>query len=113
MVPLMEWIGFSDKIINPFKNSGAGDFAIAYLMYKLATPARYTVTLAGTNVAIKYLRQTGHMEQKQESFRELVKDSREEMKERTDKLKDDLKTKRSEMRNKSISNIKKDKRKEQ
>lgn len=107
VVPVMEWLGFSEKVINPFKNSGAGDFAIAYLMYKLATPARYTVTLTGTNMAIGYLRKTGKMEPKQESLRELVKDSRDEMKEKADKLRGDLKTKRSEMRDKSISKLKK------
>ena len=34
-------------------------------MYKLATPARYTVTLAGTNYAIKYFRKVGRVPAKQ------------------------------------------------
>lgn len=80
----MEWLGFSEKIISPFRNSSAGDVAVAYLMYKLATPARYTVTLAGTNFAIKYLRQIGKMQPKTESssLRTLAKDSRKELREK-------------------------------
>lgn len=61
-------MGFSDKIISPFRNSSLGDVALAYLMYKLATPARYTVTLAGTNFAIKYLRKAGKVPAKEKGL---------------------------------------------
>lgn len=82
VIPLMEWIGLPDKVINPFRNSSLGDVALAYLMYKLATPARYTVTLTGTNFAIKYLRKVGKMQPKDKSssLRVLAKDSRAELK---------------------------------
>ena len=81
VIPFMEWIGLPDKVINPFRNSSLGDVALAYLMYKLATPARYTVTLAGTNFAIKYLRKAGKMQPKDKSasLRVLAKDSRTEL----------------------------------
>ena len=68
VIAVLEKIGFSDKIINPFRNSSLGDIALAYLMYKLATPARYTVTLAGTNFAIKYLRKVGKVPAKQKGL---------------------------------------------
>ncbi|XP_053402072.1 uncharacterized protein C18orf19 homolog A-like [Mercenaria mercenaria] len=84
VIPAMEWLGLPDKVINPFRNSSLGDIALAYLMYKLATPARYTVTLAGTNYAIKYLRKVGKMQPKNKnaSFRVLAKDSRTELRKR-------------------------------
>lgn len=68
IVPLLEKLGCSEKIINPFRNSSLGDAALAYLMYKLATPARYTVTLAGTNYAIRYLRRVGKVPAKQKGL---------------------------------------------
>ena len=45
VVTLLENLGVSEKIINPLKGSSAGYVALAYVMYKVATPARYTVTL--------------------------------------------------------------------
>lgn len=53
IVPYLESWNFSEKIIAPFRSGGLGDVALAYLMYKLATPARYTVTIGGTNLAIR------------------------------------------------------------
>ena len=88
----------SEKILSMYRNSSVGDVAVAYLMYKIATPARYTVTLAGTNVAIRYLRKIGYMAQKQESesLRNLAKESRQNvrsgMKRRSDKIRSDLQT---------------------
>ncbi|KAH3776510.1 uncharacterized protein C18orf19 homolog A-like [Dreissena polymorpha] len=85
VIPLMEWLGFSDRIINPFRNSSLGDVALAYLMYKLATPARYTVTLAGTNFMIPYLRKAGKIPPKNDSnsLRNLSKEKGKEVKQRT------------------------------
>ena len=45
VVALLENLGVSEKIINPLRGSSAGYVALAYAMYKVATPARYTVTL--------------------------------------------------------------------
>ena len=92
IIPVMEYLGFSDKIINPFRNSSLGNVALAYLMYKLATPARYTVTLGGTNFMVKYLRKTGKMEpaKSSESLRSLAKDSRAEIKEKTGKIRTEM-----------------------
>ena len=36
-----------------------GHIAVAYFLYKIATPARYTVTLGGTTFAIKFLSKRG------------------------------------------------------
>jgi len=45
-VPTLKAIGVtSDTILSHLSDSNAGYYAIAYAMYKVATPARYTVTL--------------------------------------------------------------------
>jgi len=80
VVSFLERLGVSERILNPVKSSGAGDIAIAYLLYKVATPARYTVTLGGTNFVIKYMRKTGKMGPQKEKMRDLMKDSRSAMK---------------------------------
>ncbi|KAK3086206.1 hypothetical protein FSP39_015197 [Pinctada imbricata] len=67
VVALLERMGASEKILKPFKSSNLGNVAVAYLMYKIATPARYTVTIAGTNFVIRYLRAKGRMKPVQES----------------------------------------------
>lgn len=61
VVALLESLGVSEKIVNPLKGSSAGYVALAYAMYKVATPARYTVTLGGTTASIKYLTRMGYI----------------------------------------------------
>lgn len=98
VVPILEKLGASETITRPFKSSGLGDIAVAYLLYKLATPARYTVTLGGTNIAIRYLRNKGHLKPIKEghSLRELYKDGKTELKTKHAKIKTDLSQQRSE-----------------
>lgn len=38
-----------------------GYIAVAYALYKIATPARYTVTLGGTTISINYLKKWGYI----------------------------------------------------
>lgn len=45
IVPIMEKLGAGEKILSHLQNSDAGYYAIAYAMYKIATPARYTITV--------------------------------------------------------------------
>lgn len=45
VISLLESMGVSQKLIDPVRDSSLGHIAIAYLLYKIATPARYTVTL--------------------------------------------------------------------
>ena len=42
---MLETIGISDSVTDHLRDSNAGYYAIAYGMYKIATPARYTVTI--------------------------------------------------------------------
>ncbi|CAG5122568.1 unnamed protein product [Candidula unifasciata] len=85
VVSFMEKLNFSEKIISPFRSGGLGDVAVAYLMYKLATPARYTVTIGGTNLAIKYLRKEGKIPHvpHEDRFRSLYTEGKEHFKKRS------------------------------
>jgi len=48
-------------VLSPFLVPGVGKAAVIYLMYKLATPARYAVTVAGTQLAVYLLRRGGYL----------------------------------------------------
>ncbi|XP_043923119.1 protein FAM210A [Protopterus annectens] len=61
VVPFLEYVGLPDSIVNILRNSQSGNALTAYAMYKIATPARYAVTLGGTSVTVKYLRKQGYM----------------------------------------------------
>jgi len=61
IVPLLEKIGASEKILGYMRNNNAGYFAIAYAMYKVASPARYFVTVGGTTISINYLKKRGYI----------------------------------------------------
>lgn len=58
---MLQSISISEVIIEKMKNSDLGHLAVAYLCYKIATPARYAVTLGGTTLSIKYLVKQGYI----------------------------------------------------
>lgn len=58
---MLESLHFSESTISSLRDSSMGHVAIAYLCYKIATPIRYTVTLGGTTLSIKYLSQWGYI----------------------------------------------------
>ncbi|KAH9494602.1 hypothetical protein Btru_019688 [Bulinus truncatus] len=83
IVPYLEKWNFSEKVINPFRSDGKlGALAITLLMYKLAAPARYAVTLGATNVVIKYLRKEGKMKEipQEDRLRSLYQEGKENLK---------------------------------
>lgn len=101
IVPIIEsWEIFSAEKIANLKSSHAKDFVQAYLMYKLATPARYTVTLLGTNFTIKYFQKTGRIPKAGdgERLRDIVKDGRQELKAKRKEIDTRIKTKTSNLR---------------
>jgi len=61
VVSLLKWLGASERIIAPFMKPTVGYAAVTYLLYKLATPLRYTVTIGGTHLSVKYLRHWGYL----------------------------------------------------
>ncbi|RUS89356.1 hypothetical protein EGW08_002876 [Elysia chlorotica] len=85
IVPLLESWNLSERVISPFRSGGLGNVALAYLLYKLATPARYTVTIAGTRYAIGYLQKEGKMKvvPKSDSLRSLYREGKEDIKGRS------------------------------
>nr|XP_004656880.2 protein FAM210A [Jaculus jaculus]XP_045000515.1 protein FAM210A [Jaculus jaculus] len=97
VIPFLELIGLPDSIVDILKNSQSGNALTAYAMFKIATPARYTVTLGGTSFTVKYLRSRGYMstpppvkeylQDKMEETKELITEKMEETKDRlTEKL---------------------------
>lgn len=65
IVSILEYIGINEMLIEPFRNGNAhvkaGYLAVAFALYKIATPLRYAVTLGGTTVAINYLKKWGYI----------------------------------------------------
>ncbi|KAK1805092.1 hypothetical protein P4O66_019155 [Electrophorus voltai] len=106
LVPFLEYIGFPDKLIKLLENSQSGYALTAYAMYKIATPARYTVTLGGTSLSVKYLRKHGYMstpppvkeylQEKMEETRERISEKMEETKDRFSERMEETKDKFTE-----------------
>ena len=90
VIPLLEAIGAGETVIGAFQTPGVGNAAVAYLLYKVATPARYTVTILGTQLTVRMMRKMGYWEPvpKQDSIRQLYKEGREEFKERMEAVRD-------------------------
>ncbi|XP_060100036.1 protein FAM210A [Heteronotia binoei] len=81
VVPFLEFLGMPESIVNILKNSQSGNLITAYAMYKVATPARYAVTIGGTSLAVKYLRKHGYISTPP-PVKEFIQDRMEETKER-------------------------------
>ncbi|XP_015277771.1 PREDICTED: protein FAM210A [Gekko japonicus] len=81
VVPFLESLGLPSSIVNILKNSQGGNLITAYALYKLATPARYAVTLGGTSITVKYLRKHGYISTPP-PVKEYIQDRMEETKER-------------------------------
>jgi hypothetical protein len=84
-------IGLPESVITPLSDSELGNVALAYIMYKIATPARYTVTLGGTRYAIRYLKRIGKIKEVPEgdSLRDLFADSRDIFVQKVEERKDE------------------------
>ena len=91
---LQSW-GVSETILSPFKKSGLGTLAVAYLLYKLISPIRYIVTIVATQVVVKLLRSRGLMKPvaPEDKVKELLKERTHDMKIKMDEKKDEFLTK--------------------
>ena len=109
ILPLLRWLGAPDTVMSPFLVPGVGNAAVIYLMYKLASPARYAVTIAGTQLAVRFLRHRGYLRvglpeasgRKTDSLRSIVSDGRAKVKDKIEDLHNDvheLKSKVGQMR---------------
>jgi gas vesicle protein len=59
IVGILEHLHVSETIISKLRDSSLGHWAVAYLCYKIASPGRYAVTLAGTTYTINILSSRG------------------------------------------------------
>jgi len=96
VVPLLRWLGASDTVVSPFLVPGVGSAAVIYLMYKLASPARYAVTVAGTQLAVRLLRRRGYLRVpetpsgKPDPLHAMVSDGRAKVKNKMEDLRGDM-----------------------
>ncbi|KAK2585614.1 hypothetical protein KPH14_010239 [Odynerus spinipes] len=81
VVSMLEKMHLSEKYLEMIRNSGAGDWALTYALYKLFTPARYTVTIGGTTMSIRYLNRLGYL--KASSFKKAAKNVEQSQKSTT------------------------------
>ncbi|XP_072251081.1 uncharacterized protein C18orf19 homolog B [Leuresthes tenuis] len=86
VVPFLEIIGLPESLVGLLRDSSSGYALTAYAIYKIATPARYAVTLGGTSLSVQYLRKHGHLSTPP-PVKEYIQDKMEETKEKlTEKM---------------------------
>jgi len=95
VVAIMEACYVPEKILDKLRNSQMGYYALTYACYKIATPARYTVTLAGTTYSISKLKEMGYLKTSSE-YAATVKGKTDDIKEKIEEKKDKVKEKYSE-----------------
>lgn len=78
---ILQYLGASQEYVDKVSNSKLGYAALAYTCYKIATPARYTVTIGGTTMTVKYLSDLGYLR--------TTKEVAEDMRDRREKLKEE------------------------
>ncbi|XP_059196157.1 uncharacterized protein C18orf19 homolog A-like [Centropristis striata] len=114
LVPFLEIIGLPESIVGLLKDSSSGYALTAYAMYKIATPARYTVTLGGTSLSVQYLRKHGYlstpppvteyiqdkMEETKEKLTEKMEVTKERLSEKMEETKERLSEKMEETKDK-------------
>ncbi|NXN95288.1 F210A protein, partial [Rhinopomastus cyanomelas] len=108
VVPFLEVVGFPDSIVNILKNSQSGNALTAYALYKIATPARYTVTLGGTSISVKYLRKRGYMSTPppvKDYLQDRMEETKDKITEKMEETKDKITEKMEETKDKITEKI--------
>uniref|UniRef100_A0A8B9TW91 Family with sequence similarity 210 member A n=1 Tax=Anas zonorhyncha TaxID=75864 RepID=A0A8B9TW91_9AVES len=103
VVPFLELIGLPDSIVSILKNSQSGNALTAYALYKITTPARYTVTLGGTSITVKYLRKSGYMSTPppvKEYLQDRMEETKDKITEKMEETKDKITEKIQETKDK-------------
>jgi len=98
---LLQIFGVSEAYVEKLSNSEMGYAALAYACYKIATPARYTVTVGGTTMTVKHLSDLGYLKtshqvaeqfkEKADTIKQDVIDIKDDMRERNERMKDKFK----------------------
>ncbi|OPJ68519.1 protein FAM210A [Patagioenas fasciata monilis] len=108
VVPFLELMGLPDSIVGILKNSESGNALTAYALYKIATPARYTVTLGGTSITVKYLRKHGYMSTPppvKEYLQDRMEETKDKITEKMEETKDKITEKMEETKDKITEKI--------
>ncbi|XP_015472661.1 protein FAM210A [Parus major] len=103
VVPFLELIGLPHSVVDILKNSQSGNALTAYALYKIATPARYTVTLGGTSFTVKYLRKQGYMSTPppvKEYLQDRMEETKDKITEKMEETKDKITEKMEETKDK-------------
>ncbi|XP_077576493.1 protein FAM210A-like [Stigmatopora nigra] len=110
VVQFLEMVGVPEFLVGLLRDSSSGYALTAYAMYKIATPARYAVTLGGTSLSVQYLRKHGYlstpppvkeyiqdkMEETKGRFSEKMEETKERFSEKMEETKDKLSEKLQE-----------------
>ncbi|XP_039974704.1 uncharacterized protein C18orf19 homolog B isoform X1 [Xiphias gladius] len=114
VVPFLEMIGLPESLVGLLRDSSSGYALTAYAMYKIATPARYTVTLGGTSLSVQYLRKHSYlstpppvkeyfqdkMEETKEKFTEKMEETKGRFSEKMEETKERISEKMEETKDK-------------
>ncbi|CAH1644774.1 unnamed protein product [Spodoptera littoralis] len=108
VLALLKTLGVSETIIVPLRDSAAGYFALALALYKLATPLRYTVTVGGTTVAIKKLKELGFIKPvpSRERIKEIFQEKKDTLQDRFNESKTHYQTQMKERRTQVLQEMK-------
>ncbi|XP_001604862.1 protein FAM210A isoform X2 [Nasonia vitripennis] len=64
IIGILESLHLSESYLEMLRGSNAGHWAVTYALYKVFTPVRYTVTVGGTTMCIRYLNRWGYLKYK-------------------------------------------------
>ncbi|CAG9784249.1 unnamed protein product [Diatraea saccharalis] len=113
---MLEAWGVKESLIAPLRDSSAGYFALAFALYKIATPLRYAVTVGGTTFAINKLTAVGWIrpvpsrerikemfQEKKDNLQDRFIESKQhyqsQIKEKRNHMMDEMRRYKTEMRN--------------
>nr|XP_061788890.1 uncharacterized protein C18orf19 homolog A-like [Nerophis lumbriciformis] len=119
VVQFLEVIGVPESLVGLLRESSSGYALTAYAMFKIATPARYAVTLGGTSLSVQYLRKHGYlstpppvkeyfqdkMEETKEKFSEKMEETKERFSEKMEETKERFSEKMEETKDKLSEKI--------
>jgi Protein of unknown function (DUF1279) len=96
IVGMLEYYNFNETITKHLKDSHLGHIAVAYFLYKIATPARYTVTLGGTTFAIRFLSKRGIIKPmpSKDQLVQIYKDKKDDLQQKVADKKQELQDKK-------------------
>ncbi|KAK7864287.1 hypothetical protein R5R35_009545 [Gryllus longicercus] len=103
ILTIVEALGVSNRIPDVLKDSSAGYLAVAYALYKIATPVRYMVTIGGTTISIKYLKEYGYIKPIPPAgkLKEMYQEKKENLKEKSQNFAVELKQKKDQFKGRS------------